>query len=435
MGREELLLIETGLVNTVANANNWAYVRVGDQYVRKQVRDLHEGDMVVIDNHSINKTLDDVIPTLEKSLRYRLARDELFERNSKGIWIPKLRTQLMRGLTSDLESTILLETGDFDLGDYDTFQERVMETGVGVQKKTVKSWLKGDRIAPRSWLDLRALSAINPIFEKYADSEGNDRGFHAAYQLYTGTHQVIMQYIARRTREDGTKRSETSKPGALGRYGPEIELVVDQFLREVDRNRSATAISRIKPLGALKKSRKRSVLTSLPKSMQGLRRALCTQEIPELDLIDLNRIRETHNILTNALYDFLNRYALRAWPTTGISTREEKTDSLLTSIFPMYAAIKLLQNADFERLGFETNLDGAVEASQLEGLETRDRSTMMQRINRMYDQFLEDVASGEADRRASFSPNTASRLVDLVNHHRSALPKRYFEMKTVTGTN
>ena len=57
----ELLCLETTLMNSFLNSESWVYVKLDHEiYVRKRASDLQEGDLVVVQNDSINKTLKEI---------------------------------------------------------------------------------------------------------------------------------------------------------------------------------------------------------------------------------------------------------------------------------------------------------------------------------------------------------------------------------------
>src|SRR3989338_4423464 len=104
------LLIETTFFNTFLDPDSLIYVRAGNDFVRKKARDLNRGDLVVIQNEAIHKTLEEIIPILEESMRYKIAKETIHEKNCNDEYIPKLRILLLEGLvdpeTSELKKKI-----------------------------------------------------------------------------------------------------------------------------------------------------------------------------------------------------------------------------------------------------------------------------------------------------------------------------------------
>ena len=91
MPNNSTLLLETALLNSFVGEDSWIYVKLGEGYVRKKARDLQEGDLVVVNNQGINKTLGEVEPILEQSIRYSMAKRDLHATNRGGKDIKRFR--------------------------------------------------------------------------------------------------------------------------------------------------------------------------------------------------------------------------------------------------------------------------------------------------------------------------------------------------------
>ena len=91
--------VETTGGNVVYNGNDQVTVQVNPtSYLRKKVSDLNTGELVVYDVRHVKTSLEDVEPYFNRSPLYARAETFVFENNSRGIPIPKLRIALMRAL-------------------------------------------------------------------------------------------------------------------------------------------------------------------------------------------------------------------------------------------------------------------------------------------------------------------------------------------------
>lgn len=415
-----VLLLETVLMNSFIGEDSWVYVKVVDGYVRKKGRDLQVGDLVVVNNEGIHKELKDVEPALEQSMRYRVAKRTLHETNRNGQDIKRFRILLLNGLvdptTSNLEQRIMLEGDDFSTSDYFSFKDRAMPYVFGVEENAVREWLKGNTLAPRDWRNFARLAPINKEFEAIDKSFGQSSGYYAAYQLFTGLRRTIMAYIAKRTgviKESATDTDTPDYAHVSGKYAKEIELVVGHFMQEVDRTKSATRITRIKPVEITKEEGK-----AREKPDPNLKRGVFVGEL-NLSLMDMNQIRQELYILDNALYDALNTYSLHKLMTEEPITSE--TVFLLPTL-SIYLFTRLINPSSIENRIFENNLEAMLKYGS-------NRSAVTKKLDNYYSMFLRELQEGQVDGVLSVEDNTTAHLVDLVNRYRSAMPRAYFERR------
>ena len=91
--------VETTGGNIVYDGNDQVTVQVNPtSYLRKRVSNLNTGELVVYDVRHVKTTLEDVEPYFNRSPLYARAETYVFEKNSRGIPIPRLRIALMRAL-------------------------------------------------------------------------------------------------------------------------------------------------------------------------------------------------------------------------------------------------------------------------------------------------------------------------------------------------
>lgn len=416
------LLLETTLLNSFVGEDSWTYVRVGDSFVKKKARDLQEGDSVVVNNEAIHKTLEDIEPVLEQSVRYSIAQRTLHEQNRNGQDIKRFRILLLRGFTDtntpNLEQKIMQESDDFSPQEYSAFRSMILQYVSGVGESAVQEWLRGNTLAPRDWNNFARLSPINAEFQHIADSFGRDIGYYAAYQLYVGLRRTIMSYIAKRTGVHSNRIpvEHESNADTSGKYKQEIEQVVSHFLQEVDKTRSTARIIRIKHTET-PKEKGHAKVTPEPHLTKGV----VTEQL-NVPVLNMNEVRDFSYILNHALYDALNLYTL---------ARNQKIDDLLdvglsdaiiiVPLFTPYTFTRLVKKAPVERDTFESNLEGVLRLLRLR------RDYAIDVLNKEVSNFLDKLKDGEVDKILGVEYNTVANLVDLVNHYRNALPKSHFD--------
>lgn len=430
--QNEILLVETALTTAFVAKNSDVYVKIGNNYVRKKARDLQKGDLVIVNNEGINKRLEDIIPILEQSMRYSVAKETLHKANAEGKEIKKFRILLLEGLadksTQNLEKKIMQEYGyDFSEKEYSMFKDRVLGYGVNVKDDAVIEWLKGTTLAPRDWNNFSCLIPLDTEFQSIADSYGKDSGYYAAYQLFTGLRRTIMSYIAKRT---GAPNNLAEKPHKYysdipGKYRKEIGMVVGHFMEEVDNTKSATRITKIKPIevGEADKEEGREIYSG--GSEPHLKKGVFTGELG-LPLQDINQIREELGILDNTLHNALNLYVFNKLKVQ-IKKEEIKNLEMVARqpTLSVYLFTKLVRIAPAEKSVFKTDFKAL-------SVYYKDSDELYKMLNRYYSIFLDELCKGQVDSTLGIETNTTANLIDLVNQYRSGMPKAYFELKDIS---
>jgi len=245
--------VKTTLGNSIVDAfSNFNVAVDNNRFIRKRGFDLNEGDRVFYENQSISTTLEEVIPVLERSLRYMNARNTIFERNRNDELIPRMRTNLLRGLcprfgmnlNQDLEDIILKNVvPDFNSGLKNDMSEEVSRViSLHIEPETIatiRSWIDANDnrpYCPRRWQTYEALAEINPVFRDYFQSQDVPGGFHYNYKLYVTTHQRIMDYLTRQisARNPQDNPDQVIPRGYRFSLAQEIELVVGEFMHRVN---------------------------------------------------------------------------------------------------------------------------------------------------------------------------------------------------------
>ncbi|MBI5393649.1 hypothetical protein HZA96_07320 [Candidatus Woesearchaeota archaeon] len=425
------LLIETTLLNTFLDDNSWTYVKAGNQFVRKKASDLNRGDLVVIQNEAIHKTLDEIIPILQQSMRYQIAEETIHEKNCNDKYIPKLRILLLEGLadpeTPELRKKILREGSDFTQQEY-THLRRTICKIVDIGEDAVNDWLKGETLAPANWRNFQKLISINPAFEEIYQSYEQNTGYFSNYQLYVGLRRTIMSYLTKRTgKKEGSetkRKSPRTTERKTGVYTDEIELVVSHFIKEIDDTYSAARITKIRRIDEKKKKGKPIEEEDKHKPEPNLKKAIITEKIPQLELRDMNQIKNEHYIVSNALFDLLNRYVVDKIKHINIDSKKTAAELLkikLLPAMPSYLYSRVINISPSEKEIFRINSAHVYEDKKY------NKITIERVIEETYQNFLKDIKENKIDELLRLEPNTAANIIDHVNQYRNALPRKYFE--------
>lgn len=420
------LFIETTVLNSFLGEESDVYVKIGNHFVRKKGRDLQEGDKIVVKTESIDKKPEEVYTVLDQhSVRYRVAKNSLFENNNQERAIPRLRTLLWRGMadpkTQNLEAKILLENNDFAQGEYRDVAE-VLSDVVSVTRGTVRTWLEGEVIAPEDWENFNALSSIGENegneFAAIYNSKDQDLGFHAAYRLYVGLRSTIMSYLAKRTgeeRDHSQGHAGHKNASQKGKFTPEIEAVVRMFIDEIDHQYVAARVMKIKTVerGSENGSEKEQPDPNLSKG-------IVTTKPTNGIALPMQSIRDIHYVLETAFMDVLNKYM-----NMSIFNPKNFEEYCSVDNFRLYLLAHLLQ--------IDRTMHDAYTIATQHNMRTRrqQKEQIEQQLKEKYYHFMEDLGAGKVDELCRVKAGTIAALIDTINQYSSALPQSYYEMRSL----
>lgn len=454
----ETLFIETTLLNSFVGEDSWVVVKARDGYARKKGRDLQVGDRVVVANEGIDKTLEEVEPVLEESVRYRVARDTVYATSQRGRRVPVFRKLLLEGVanpaTENLEAKVFREGGaDFTEHDYRGFRAAVLSY-VDVAESTVGAWLKGEVLASRDWGQFAKLVPVHPGFQALADSYEQDVGFHNAYALYVGTRRTIMGYLAKRGKKQRKDADHPPLPGTpgdednggdsggvggnvtRGKYAAEISLVVSRFMEEIDDTTSAARVTKILTSNGKKHGTPYERKHPDPHLKKGV-----VVEHFDTPTRSMNDLAREQYILQQALFDTCNQFYMRLIDETlGEEDRQELTQGGLTEntklaftlpILTPYTVVQLLPHTtQFERTILSINRYGLMQMTgRMISEEELDKI-----LKRAYEAFETHLRSGQIDAWLGTEPNTISTIIDYAREYASLLPKAHFDRVGVIGS-
>ncbi|GEM_PF-3464914 len=440
----DTILVETTGLNAFLHTGSWVPVRLSDSYVMKRGEDLQVGDVVVIKTESIDKTLAEVEPVLAESARYLAAKHVVHDVNSRGAFVPRLRTLLLSGLTredarDDLEARILREGGeDFSAAEYEAFNACVRGTGVTVGQAAIVNWLRGETLAPDDWENFSLLAGLHPDFRPIYESRDQPAGFHASYELYVGLRRSIMSYLAKRGERqggDGDDDRDDRPRHPQGVYAQEIELVVRRFLSEIDSEHSGARVTRIQPVketsGGQDHERpnphlSRGIVVTQPEDgFKGLKKRT------------MREVVEGSYLLSNAFYNTLADHLMKTLSSVDLpkpGTQEHTRQLILLHAFQPYAASHLIKRSSTEQEIAEYTIVSIVDV--LHRLHSAKPTPQLQHLVRAeldteYQAFMRKLGDGSVDSSLGFAPHTMGNLIDLVNQYRYALPRSYLRWQVL----
>ncbi len=428
------LLVETTLLNSMVGQDSWVYVKIGPEYVRKKGRDLNVGDVVVVRNEGISKTLEEIEPVLEQSMRYKLARDGIHRQGADGRYVPLLRTLLLEGLAvHDLSLEEKLRAGN-DLSDEEYTQlAQHIAPEVTVTKSAVRDWLTGETLAPADWENFQRLTPINPLFDGIYQSKDQATGFHADYHLYTGARRTIMSHLAKRRGEkEGSPQRPQKDP--RNKFTAEIELVVSYFMEEIDDTHDAARVTKITHLSAHKGSSDKEAPD--PHLSKGIATDFA------VDLVDMNEVIDARYLLFNTFAQGMEKYFQRKFQSQDVNIVTDHLNSgwgnpSFSRVLPDHlqeAAVMLglgvfclAESVLEDRIVIDTTLRPNVEvvqkATNLSYLE------MTRLLQREYTSFQQALQKGEVDQALLTDPHATIKLIDLLRRYQHAVPRTYEEMQ------
>ena len=272
--------------STFVEGNQQAYVRRGENYIVVGCNYLNAGDKVLFLKEHVTKNLDQIDARLENRVEdYRNAKSVLLEKNADGIYIPRLRTEIIRGIvdyTGDLDEKLLRNQGsDFTASDYRAMTDLTHEIIIQYSRnheleppvwETVLHWIKGDVIAPANKKFFDALGAVNPSLKEIYTSFEQQSGFGKAYHYFTGRRRGLMSYIAKMVGgnypNDDIGRLSSGFTG--GNLIEEINIILEEFGSDIKSHFIDAQIMSIDTVRKKNEERLRKRKTGEPHLFRGL---------------------------------------------------------------------------------------------------------------------------------------------------------------------
>ena len=424
-------LVKTTLGSDVLGIHELLKVNIAqDEYLTKHAYDLNVGDRVVYCNESIETTLEEVIPVLERSERYRYSREVLHEQNKDGRYVPRFRIELVKGLCdrlgiSPLEDLVLQQyNADFDL---ETKKRMVTEVktllereSLSLTDQTIRAWIDGEVISPKDWHVYHALNPLSTSFGLWHTLQGNMGSFHFNYKLYTTIHKNIMSYLARKGAklsndledDDHIPISPTSYKISLAK---EIGLVVSEFMERIDNDTSHAQII------SIDKIHTRSRVTE--KSSPNLKRRIIRKGPSQQREISLEEVLNRGSFINECISRAIPAYTSLSSVASGLfdSAIHELFGKQISSELKMFLKnvylIKTLSGRICDAF-FSTKIDGLKPISQLESI-----------VNVV----VNDIRTGVFDTTLGFEQGTALRMINAVERYSLLQPKLLGQLAILYG--
>jgi len=252
--------VSTTMGDSLLHPSDQVYVEISpSKYLKKSVADLNVGDKVIFDKHQTRTSLEDVDPELTKSPRYALAKETIHEKNSRGEYIPKLRTMLLKGMADhgviddvDLNARALYEADDFTKEDYEKMGEYISGTlkrnGKERSLASVDNWLRGETLAPSDWEIFGVLGKeINPDFNNFKPYEEDSKGMYFNYELFVNIRRGIMRYLNRCKGTTMSFENDYKKKSKIS-LSPEYAIVFQHFINDKGLEHATARVTGIEKL-------------------------------------------------------------------------------------------------------------------------------------------------------------------------------------------
>ncbi|MEM3031079.1 MAG: hypothetical protein QXH27_05065 [Candidatus Micrarchaeia archaeon] len=250
----EMLLVQTSAGNFFVSPHTLIKVALGEgRYAEKYAHDLNEGDMVLVSKEYVRLpvTLEEVDAILCDNLpRYRNTFANMFEFNSRGERIPRLRCELIRGLgakriVQEEKAKTLKESGDYEPAEYAAMTGKIAEVIENARTpETIRGWLRGDILAPSELSVLAKLSVINGVF---ADMAREESDFAKSYAVYVTIRRGVMRGIASPKAVGAGQTAQHEHTGRT-RIKDALGIVRNHFISEIDEQVVAASAGKIIPL-------------------------------------------------------------------------------------------------------------------------------------------------------------------------------------------
>ncbi len=410
----DTVCIETRGVKEYFDADHMFSVLLGERKVVKRARDLQADDTIMGQVESIETALERAEEYFEKSSAYMFAKKRLFERNTDGRWIPRLRRLLVERLAdgesayrASLEQKILKEGADFSADEYAYFVSRIAPH-VSVKKEQVREWLKGGIVVPADWDNFSRLAAVNPECAAIAAGKGMPDGFHAAYVYYVGARSSAFWGRNGVSENGHAPRNIHPSGSAHNKHDLERQLVHEGLAKYIIRNIVPLKITSVTHVEHPKNGN-----IGHPASSRLSRSIVPDIDIPELGM---GEVRDTAYLLDNAMIYWLHGY---------VNSRMESYDNLGLPLVANFIFTRMVRNAPAQKFRFEQYLE---HVSRVSG---KSKNKLRSQLETFYMIFNADFESGRAGEIIGVPSQELFGLVDLVNHYRTALPKAYFEKQMI----
>jgi hypothetical protein len=431
----ERKVISTTMGNSLIPLGSDVYVQLlQNRFVKKKAEDVNVGDLILFRKQYVTTSLEDIDHVLDRSPRYRNAKTVLHEMNSRGEFIPKFRTLLIRGLAQrgtiqdeNLEARIQNEMDDFSSPQYNAMVQEVFSTvnpdykedDASTRVRTraaVYQWLKGGVVGIQmgDWDIYRRLEQIHHGFTEFDASDKSKTGLFYNYRLYVLTRKVIKKYLSACKGEGRGPGDEQESPHEHIDLTDEIQLVVSHFMQDIDEQYAAARVLNTHTVVPDEESHQQK------KPDPFLSKGIVTREadprrIEEVDMVTLaDEYRPLHYNLQMILENYL--------------AENLQTDPALSKDFCTISAnIALAVYSIFDQKGkVIVSPDHPVDVCINKALYNENESKRILQLMEKVLPWLEHaITIGEVDKFYRWGDGKFLKLLETTHKLRNALPKEY----------
>ena len=441
MEREPPQYITTTAGNWLGSPESLVWSFTGkNSWIRKKAKDVNVGEQVLYHKNYVKTSIEEIEPFLERSPRYAYARDELHEKNNKGMYIPKLRALLLRGLnpnnSQSLEDKILRQSSvDFSHLAYAEMNKKVKERVdlyslehnlVSPVEETIKNWLTGETVTlqrPKKWVYYRALRGINSQFSDF-DIDRKEIGskFHCDY-IFNTIRRCLMNYLAEcknkgkgpQQKDNGNKGKNNEENNRIN-ITPELQATKDFFLKNISDDYVAarvTSTSNIRKRGQLAHIEKNDPEVKLSKGIVTEK-----PDVLQINELPMKCLKERAMILDECIASTILDYAQKKYyeDVKYLKLKENDVENYKDrSNFNSFLKRKIMQKLDKE-FQFDETLTTKEEKVDVEEIASRT---------------IDALFKGEIDDYYNLKKGTTINLFNSYMNVKKLSPKSFYKYENL----
>lgn len=428
------LLISTTLGDALVRGSDRVYIKIhSNQFIRKQARDVEEGESALWHKNKTGTRFRDIEPFLIYSPRYKSSLDFIMEQNEQGEYVNRLRALLIRGIakrgivsSENLEDRILNNYGggdrpmDFTHWEIDAMTKYLVDFMRGqrdpISLWQAKNWIRGKTVAPFNWDHFDTLGKLNPEFKKWKKHKQKRDSTYFNYRLYVVVRQQIerklLEYIGKQWGGSGEEHE------TFITVNPEYRLIINHFLdehtdvlRDPDDFRDELVFARVNKKTKVRKPRQEAAIRESDKLLTD---GLHVKRHPLLDTTAMSyqEVVEHKRVIDGLFKRIMEQTFLLGYRKTG----REISDIINIDVY-------LRREYVLNRVKLEYGTHSPNSSLYQYLLENMVANKSMDDVDEFYSRFKElFIKDGSVDRFVSANHGTAMRIVEIAFKLDSALP-------------
>lgn len=465
----EKILVSTSLGRRALDPKDRVYSYSEGDFLEKPVNEVNIGESLLYRKEHIRSSLEEIEPYLRMSKRYSSSEEKLYVPNSQGEMIPKLRAEIIRGAAErgiideeDIDKKALKDGKDISEDSYSSIRNKIKDLlkskDIKVTDTTIRNWIDGKTLSPRDWEAYKALSGINPIFNKFDSSNKDHDGYFFNYKLHTVIRQGVMRWLSNPYYKP-PKGTHGPKKKSLGiGLEDEINLVFNHFIRDVN---NEYAVAQVLDMETIPEGDPRS-----QKKLHGvsLKKGIFTGNLSGLRKRPISEVIDSRNTFIDALYQIVDKsYGLQineyvsniphdqvSCPTFEEATKNGSLKEILNSPLGPLMKDALEKQLDEQKKNshdlikkYSSRFFAAeiirnhisvhnepkfnnFETYQLDKVSSID-------FNPLYEKFISDLRTGSIDQLSGLDPGTTLKVIDLLKSNHRNIPSSVFNYQDRFG--